>query len=103
MSASYYAPLLGELRALRRPPLRVEVPMVGTHWESVYLPEHGSILLARGWERQLDTRYAALFYEAKGTHALRGGLPGVAVGKRGSPTWRCPTRAWISRASRRGG
>jgi len=28
----------------------------------VYLPEQGPILLARGWERQLDTRYAALFY-----------------------------------------
>jgi hypothetical protein len=40
----------------------VEVPQTGAHWESVHLPEHGSILLARGWERQLDTRYAALFY-----------------------------------------
>ena len=40
----------------------MEVPLSGTHWESAYLPEHGSILLARGWERQLDTRYASLFY-----------------------------------------
>jgi hypothetical protein len=67
VNASYYAPLLGELQERAGgAPLRVEVPMVGTHWESVYLPEHGSILLARGWERQLDTRYAALFYEGEG-------------------------------------
>jgi hypothetical protein len=67
VNASYYAPLLGELQERAgKAPLRVEVPMVGTHWESVYLPEHGSILLARGWERQLDTRYAALFYEGEG-------------------------------------
>ncbi len=64
VNASYYAPLLGELqRRSHGLPLRVEVPQTGAHWESVYLPEHGSILLARGWERQLDTRDAALFYE----------------------------------------
>ncbi len=63
LSASYYAPLLGELQQRAHgAPLRVEVPQTGAHWESVHLPEHGSILLARGWERQLDTRYAALFY-----------------------------------------
>jgi hypothetical protein len=66
VSASYYAPLLRELQQRTRgAPARVEVPMMGTHWEAAYLP-HGSILLARGWERQLDTRYAALFYEAQG-------------------------------------
>jgi hypothetical protein len=63
VNASYYAPLLSELQhRAHGAPLRVEVPQTGAHWESVYLPEHGSILLARGWERQLDTRYAALFY-----------------------------------------
>jgi hypothetical protein len=63
VNAAYYAPLLGELRhRAHGAPLRVEVPQTGAHWESVHLPEHGSILLARGWERQLDTRYAALFY-----------------------------------------
>jgi hypothetical protein len=63
VNASYYAPLLSELRhRAHEAPLRVEVPQTGAHWESVYLPEHGSILLARGWERQLDTRYAALYY-----------------------------------------
>ena len=70
LSASYYAPLLGELQhRAHGAPLRVEVPQTGAHWESVYLPEHGSILLARGWERQLDTRYAALFYASTLTPA----------------------------------
>ncbi|HWX45328.1 MAG TPA: hypothetical protein VNY52_08395 [Solirubrobacteraceae bacterium] len=66
VNASFYAPLLGELEGRSGGgPVRVEVPMTGTHWESVYLPGHGSILLARGWERQLDTRYGALFYEGQ--------------------------------------
>jgi hypothetical protein len=70
VSASYYAPLLRELR-LRAgsTPVRVEVPQTGAHWESVYLPEQGPIVLARGWERQLDTRYAALFYGPRLTAA----------------------------------
>lgn len=66
VNASYYAPLAGELTRLADGrPLRVEVPLTETHWESVYLPEHPLILLARGWERQLDTRYDALFYAPK--------------------------------------
>jgi hypothetical protein len=68
--ASYYAPLVTELQRLSgRVPIRVEIPMTGAHWESVYLPEHPPILLARGWERQLDTRYAALSYEPTPTSA----------------------------------
>jgi hypothetical protein len=38
------------------------VPLTKAHWESVYLAGQDGISLARGWERQLDTRYAALFY-----------------------------------------
>ncbi len=61
--ASYYAPLVAELQRLSpHTPVRVEVPQTGAHWESVYVPRSGRILLARGWERQLDTRYAPLFY-----------------------------------------
>jgi len=62
--ASYYAPLLAELRKLRggRPTI-VEVPMTTAHWEAAYLAGHDGVKLARGWERQLDTRYAAIFYE----------------------------------------
>ncbi len=86
VNASYYAPLVGELKERAGgAPLRVEVPMVGTHWESVYLPEHGSILLARGWERQLDTRYAGALLRRRRRRASThtGRVPGVAVRKRG--------------------
>jgi hypothetical protein len=70
VNASYYAPLVAELRRLTRSsPVRVEVPQTGAHWESVYVPERDPILLARGWERQLDTRYAALFYRSRLTPA----------------------------------
>jgi hypothetical protein len=67
--AAYYAPLLSELRGLngtRSPrPTIVEVPLTGAHWEAAYLAGHDGIALARGWERQLDTSYAALFYRAR--------------------------------------
>jgi hypothetical protein len=63
VKASYYAPLLSELRHLRHgAPTIVEVPLTATHWEATDLAGHDGISLARGWERQLDTRYAALFY-----------------------------------------
>jgi hypothetical protein len=93
VNASYYAPLLAELRRLREAgegseaklgtarggtqlslagasrggrsagaPTVVEVPLTKAHWEAAYLAGHDGISLARGWERQLDTRYAAIFY-----------------------------------------
>ncbi|HEY2537773.1 MAG TPA: hypothetical protein VGI24_12435 [Solirubrobacteraceae bacterium] len=68
--ASYYAPLRAELRTLtggRR--AIVEVPMMGSHGEAAYLAGHDGVALARGWERQLDTRYAHLFY-----------VPGLSAG-----------------------
>jgi hypothetical protein len=62
-NASYYAPLLSELRHLRHDtPTIVEVPLTATHAEAAYVAGHDRISLARGWDRQLDTRYAALFY-----------------------------------------
>jgi hypothetical protein len=62
-NASYYAPLLAELRRLRNDtPTIVEVPLTATHAEAAYVAGHDHISLARGWDRQLDTRYAALFY-----------------------------------------
>jgi hypothetical protein len=61
--ASYYTPLLGELQRLRGgAPTIVEVPLTAAHWEAAYLAGHDGVKLARGWERQLDTRYGALFY-----------------------------------------
>lgn len=68
--AAYYAPLRAELRALDGNPARphrrtiVEVPLTGAHWEAAHLAGHEGIALARGWERQLDTRYGALFYRS---------------------------------------
>jgi hypothetical protein len=61
--ASYYTPLLSELHRVRHgAPTIVEVPLTATHWEATDLAGHDQISLARGWERQLDTRYAPLFY-----------------------------------------
>ncbi|MFZ1925980.1 MAG: hypothetical protein WAU42_07545, partial [Solirubrobacteraceae bacterium] len=61
--ASYYAPVLAELQKLSYGnPTIVEVPMTAAHWESAYMAGHDGVELARGWERQLDTRYAAVFY-----------------------------------------
>jgi hypothetical protein len=63
VDASYYAPLLSELRRLRDgAPTIVEVPLTAAHWEAANLAGHDGVELARGWERQLDTRYGALFY-----------------------------------------
>jgi hypothetical protein len=63
VNASYYAPVLVKLRQLVRDRSTiVEVPLTKAHWEAAYLAGHDGIELARGWERQLDTRYAAIFY-----------------------------------------
>src|SRR4051794_23941640 len=57
---TFYAPLLSELD--RRPLGRVEVPFTRSHWEARDLADRG-VLLARGWQRQLDRQRNALFYE----------------------------------------
>jgi hypothetical protein len=60
-TASYYKPLVDELRVLARGrPVRVEVPPLAHHWESAYVAP--AFPLARGWERQLDMAYDAIFY-----------------------------------------
>ena len=65
VNASYYTPLLGELRSLgigySARPARIEVVPTVDHWEARWLAPH--IMLARGWERQLDSYRDALFYE----------------------------------------
>jgi hypothetical protein len=65
--ASYYTPLLGELRTLGvgygsspTHPARIEVVATADHWEARWLAPH--VMIARGWERQLDTYRNALFY-----------------------------------------
>ncbi len=63
--ASYYAPLLKELQTLRvgygARPVRIEAVPSGAHWEARWLAPH--VLLARGWERQLDQYRNSLFYD----------------------------------------
>ncbi len=66
VNASYYSPLLRELRALgvgnAARPVRIEAVATAAHWEARFLAPH--VMLARGWERQLDRYRNALFYES---------------------------------------
>jgi hypothetical protein len=64
--ASYYAPLLAELDRLGigygRRPARIEVVPTADHWEARYIAP--KVMLARGWERQLDRHFNGLFYSS---------------------------------------
>jgi hypothetical protein len=64
VDASYYAPLLGELRRLGvgydARPTRVEVVPTRNHAEARWVAGH--VAIARGWERQLDLADDGLFY-----------------------------------------
>jgi hypothetical protein len=69
-SAADYSGLLRFLGAHRLPLGRVEVPFTTSHWENAVLALR--VPLARGWEKQLDTKYDGLFYRRE--HPL---APGV--------------------------
>jgi hypothetical protein len=56
--SAYYAPLERFLKRRADTPVRVEVPLTRSHWETAELAPRVS--LARGWEKQLDTRYDAV-------------------------------------------
>jgi hypothetical protein len=58
-SASYYRPLERFLAGVRGP-VRVEVPLTRSHWEAAMLAPR--IALARGWEKQIDTRYDRVLF-----------------------------------------
>jgi hypothetical protein len=64
--ASYYAPLERELSTLGvgldGRPARLEVVATRNHAEARFLAAH--VLIARGWERQLDRDRNALFYDS---------------------------------------
>lgn len=60
-SPSYYVPLERFLATHGGALVRVEVPFTHSHWEAALLAP--SYPLARGWERQLDTKYDALFFD----------------------------------------
>lgn len=64
VKASYYTPLLDELGRVgvgyHATPARIEVVATVAHWEARWVaPE---VMLARGWERQLDRLRNGLFY-----------------------------------------
>jgi hypothetical protein len=54
-SAAYYLPVERFVAGLREGPVRLEVPLTRSHWEADLLAP--SVSLARGWEKQLETRY----------------------------------------------
>jgi hypothetical protein len=73
VASSYYTPLIGELHSLGigygARPARIEVVATADHWEARWLAPH--VMLARGWERQLDTYRNGLFYDGVRLSAAR--------------------------------
>jgi len=65
VNSSYYKPLLSELSRLgvgySATPARMEVVATADHWEARWLAPQ--LMLARGWERQLDSFRNSLFYK----------------------------------------
>jgi hypothetical protein len=64
---AYYQPLLNFLSRHDDKPMRVEIPFTRLHWEAARVAP--DFPLARGWERQLDRKYNALFYRGQLTAA----------------------------------
>ncbi|MGN6872491.1 MAG: hypothetical protein ACTHMY_29225, partial [Solirubrobacteraceae bacterium] len=66
---AYFQPMMTYLSRQPGPPFRLEIPFTLFHWEAYEVaPEFP---LARGWERQLDTKDNALFYDGKLLTAAR--------------------------------
>ena len=59
--SAYYVPLERFLDAHGGRLVRVEVPFTHSHWEAAMLAPR--FLMARGWERQLDTKYDPIFFK----------------------------------------
>ena len=59
---AYYAPVERFLAQHAATPVRLEVPLTRTHWETAELAPRVS--LARGWEKQLDERYDEVLLSA---------------------------------------
>ena len=78
----YYAEVRGFLRDVAGGQHRVEVLPAEHHWESAHIPK--GIYIARGWERQLDRKLNALFYEDENgpltPYAYRNWLDELGVG-----------------------
>ncbi len=57
-SAAYYRPVERFLARVEAPPgspVRIEVPLTRSHWEAALLAP--SVSLARGWDKQMETRF----------------------------------------------
>jgi hypothetical protein len=67
VTTAYFQPLVDYLSRQTGPPFRIEIPFTLFHWEAYAVAPR--FPLARGWERQLDTRYNRLFYERELTPA----------------------------------
>jgi hypothetical protein len=65
-SASYYVPVERFLAARGGGSVRVEVPLTRSHWEAALLAP--KVSLARGWEKQLDSKYDSVLL-SKGLNA----------------------------------
>ena len=65
LQAAYYAPMLRFLQSRTvAGDFRVEIPLTENHWEARHAAGgRDGFPLARGWERQLDRRFGALFYD----------------------------------------
>lgn len=59
-SEAYYRPLERFLASHGGPLVRVEIPFTHSHWEAALVAPDQP--LARGWERQLDTKYDGIFF-----------------------------------------
>jgi len=60
-SAAYYLPVerfFAQVEARSGSPVRVEVPLTRSHWEAALLAP--SVSLARGWDKQMETRYESV-------------------------------------------
>ena len=64
---AYFRPLITYLSRQGGQPFRIEIPFTSFHWEAYRVAPR--FPLARGWERQLDTKYNALFYNGTLTPA----------------------------------
>ena len=71
--SSYYTPLIDELGRLGvgygARPARIEIVATVDHWEARWMAPH--VMIARGWERQLDRFRNDLFYESAPLTAVR--------------------------------
>jgi len=69
-SAAYYVPVERFLASVQAPPgapVRVEVPLTRSHWEAALLAP--TVSLARGWDKQMETRYDGVLLSGKLTAA----------------------------------